>query len=140
MSDRHERSAIARLVAERDMAREEARQLREEMRGMARAFEVNEAAYVHHSMTPEAWNLSKAERAMFLALVNHKTASIIELMTALHFVGGKGEHPKILNVHVCNMRKKLEPFGVKIENIWGVGYRLLDRHKYQRGGADGAAA
>lgn len=32
--------------------------------------------------------------------------------------------PKILDVYVCKMRRKLAPLGVEIETVWGWGYRL----------------
>lgn len=32
--------------------------------------------------------------------------------------------PKIIDVFICKMRKKLTPFGIAIETIWGRGYRM----------------
>lgn len=33
---------------------------------------------------------------------------------------------KIVDVLICKVRKKLFPFSVKVETIWGSGYRLVD--------------
>ena len=33
---------------------------------------------------------------------------------------------KIVDVFVCKIRKKVKPWGVRIETIWGSGYRLVD--------------
>lgn len=31
-----------------------------------------------------------------------------------------------MKVHICHLRNKLEPRGVKINTVWGRGYRLPD--------------
>jgi two-component system cell cycle response regulator CtrA len=31
---------------------------------------------------------------------------------------------KIIDVWVCRMRRKLKPYGITIETVWGQGYRL----------------
>lgn len=33
-------------------------------------------------------------------------------------------NPKMVDVMICNLRKKLRPFGVEIETLWGRGYSL----------------
>lgn len=33
---------------------------------------------------------------------------------------------QIINVLICRLRRALEPFGLEIHNIWGVGYRIDD--------------
>lgn len=32
--------------------------------------------------------------------------------------------PKILDVYVCKINRKLQPHGIKIENVWGRGRKL----------------
>ena len=32
---------------------------------------------------------------------------------------------KIMEVYICKIRKKLKNLGVRIETIWGVGYKLV---------------
>ena len=39
--------------------------------------------------------------------------------------GGKPYNPESLHVHVYRLRSKLAPFGVRIETMVNVGYRLL---------------
>lgn len=34
--------------------------------------------------------------------------------------------PKIVDVYVCKMRKKLQPYGAAVETLWGRGYRMDD--------------
>lgn len=36
---------------------------------------------------------------------------------------------KIIDVFVCKMRRKLTPFGIAIETIWGRGYRMPPESK-----------
>lgn len=36
---------------------------------------------------------------------------------------------KIVDVFLCKLRKKLAPFDIGIETIWGVGYAMNDRAK-----------
>ena len=38
----------------------------------------------------------------------------------LHMMGAK-----TLDVHICKMRKHLQPFGIEIETLWGYGYQLV---------------
>lgn len=35
--------------------------------------------------------------------------------------------PKIIDVKVCHMRKKLEGSGFEIETVWGFGYRMKEK-------------
>lgn len=54
-------------------------------------------------------------------------------------------NPKMVDVLICNLRKKLRVFGIEIETLWGRGY-YLEPHMRQRvldileGGLDSAAA
>ncbi len=35
-----------------------------------------------------------------------------------------GAEPKIVDVYICKIRKKLTPLGVRIDTLWGRGYAL----------------
>jgi two-component system cell cycle response regulator CtrA len=35
-------------------------------------------------------------------------------------------HPKVVDVMVCEVRKKLKPFGITIETVHGIGYVMND--------------
>ena len=37
--------------------------------------------------------------------------------------------PKMVDVVICNIRKRVRPLGVKIETIWGAGYYLEDESR-----------
>lgn len=37
--------------------------------------------------------------------------------------------PQLPKVYICQLRKKLRPFGLEIETIWGDGYRMSPEHR-----------
>lgn len=37
--------------------------------------------------------------------------------------------PKIVDVVICNLRKKLRPFGLEIKTLWGWGYFISKEHR-----------
>lgn len=55
-----------------------------------------------------------------------ETRTKSQLMDALYGLRMTDEEPdqKIIDVFVCRLRRKLKPFGIKIETAWGQGYRL----------------
>jgi two-component system, cell cycle response regulator CtrA len=36
---------------------------------------------------------------------------------------------KIIDVWICKMRRKLQPFGIEIKTCWGVGYEMPESSK-----------
>lgn len=78
-----------------------------------------------------AFNFTPAEARMFIALLRRPQATKGMLHTAsqrLEPVASSEEvsEPKIVDVFICKMRKKLRARGVpiKIDTIWGRGYAL----------------
>lgn len=82
----------------------------------------------------DVWSLSvpgcrftKYEGLLFLHLF--RAAPRIEtrarIMDAL-YAGRCGDEPdeKVVDVFICKLRKKLKDTGLRIESVWGVGYRL----------------
>ncbi|YBV98388.1 helix-turn-helix domain-containing protein [Phyllobacteriaceae bacterium JZ32] len=47
-----------------------------------------------------------------------------QLMAALYWADDEEPLIKIIDVFICKLRKKLRPLDIKIETIWGRGYRL----------------
>ena len=37
--------------------------------------------------------------------------------------------PKLVDVVICHMRKKLKPLGIAIETVWGIGYLITAAHR-----------
>lgn len=81
-------------------------------------------------ITPVDWKLSPSEMRIFGALLARTYINADAAMAVLYRDQGKEEaHVKILDVFVCKLRKKIGPFGITIETIWGTGYRMLPEVK-----------
>lgn len=83
---------------------------------------------------PVEFGLTGSEARVFAHLASRDIATKQSLMMALYSDRADIEpEPKIVDVFVCKMRKKLARYGVTIETVWGQGYRLLSRHEYCTG-------
>ena len=49
----------------------------------------------------------------------------IFLNSALHGVSAT----KTLDVHICHIRRRLEPFRIRIETLWGYGFQMSPAHR-----------
>jgi two-component system, cell cycle response regulator CtrA len=100
-----------RLRGENDELRETVRQLRE--------------ATTEHVELPE-WlpHLSPKERGVLSLLSGGRIVSVDRIMETLYDNREK-EPPdaNIARVWICKLRRKLEPYGVIFENIYGRGYQ-----------------
>lgn len=80
--------------------------------------------------------LTQREMSIFLMLRQRAGAvkSREDIFAGLYWLRAEGEEPtlKIIDVLICKMRKKLNPIGVQIDNIWGAGYRIVP---HSEGGA-----
>lgn len=97
-----------------DYLTEENRQLREAMLGKRAGF-------------PFEWGLTIGEERVLNSLFtapNHKRT-----VQALLFASGvKDEaNPKMIQVRICNLRKKLNPYNIAIKTNWGEGYELSSK-------------
>ena len=74
---------------------------------------------------PPLFGLTGREDALVSLLLAKEVATKDQLHFALygHEVDG-GAEPKIIDVFICKIRKKLKPFGIEIGTMWGRGYRL----------------
>lgn len=84
---------------------------------------------------PVEWRLTGSEAAVFACLAARKMATKVMIHHALY--SGKLEfaEPKIVDVFICKMRRKLKPFGIVIDTYWGEGYGLQNRQQYLRDAA-----
>lgn len=69
-----------------------------------------------------------ATEAAVLATIAGNEAGVRKeaIFNALYALRGAGEVPeiKIVDVYVCKLRKKLADRGLRIETVWGWGYRM----------------
>lgn len=80
---------------------------------------------------PVEWCLTAAECRVFSHLTTREMATKASIMAALYSDRPDDDiEPKIVDVFVCKMRKKLKLFGVEIATVWGQGYALIDRQHY----------
>lgn len=71
------------------------------------------------------FDLTNKEARLVLFMLDGKLRTK-ESMLALLYAGDINDmpEPKIIDVFVCKARRKLNPYGIRIETIWGMGYRL----------------
>lgn len=80
-------------------------------------------AWTQGTIFPLAWSLFQTEQAILVRLASADVAvSIADLAQDRVRTGGpKG---RAVKVHIHNIRKKLEPHGIRINTVRGIGYRL----------------
>lgn len=115
---------------EDDLVRRQQREialLRERIR------QLEEALVPTDIVAPLEWCLTGAEARLFAFLTTREMATKQAIMNAL-YSGRAGDEPeiKIVDVFVCKLRKKIEPFGVDIQTVWGQGYRLAGREQWRK--------
>lgn len=80
---------------------------------------------------PIEWRLTASEARVFAHLTTRVVATKQSIMAAL-YSDRPDDDPemRIVDVFICKIRKKIEPFGVNIQTVWGQGYALTDRAHY----------
>ncbi|MCW2309680.1 helix-turn-helix domain-containing protein [Rhodobium gokarnense] len=100
---------------------------------------VLEDALMETKPLPIEWSLTGAEACVFGVLVNRSMATKDAILAALYRDVGKDEaEPKIVDVFICKLRKKLRLFDVEIRTVWGQGYALAEetRRTFKKGAAE----
>lgn len=81
-------------------------------------------------VAPLAWGLTTHETRVFGVLMVREIASKEQILDIVYDDPLKDKPAvKIVDVFVCKIRRKLEPFGVGIETLWGRGYFLTPETK-----------
>ena len=86
--------------------------------------------FAAHQDVPVQWNLTPSERRVFGVLLSRAVATKDAIMLALY--GDRideGAEPKIADVFICKMRKKLAPWGVMIRTLRAEGWALDERSR-----------
>ncbi len=79
-------------------------------------------------VAPIEWQLTMSEARVISLLLTRDVATKEAILHALY--SDRPEEPpeiKIVDVFICKARKKLAPFGIEIETVWGRGYRIPRR-------------
>lgn len=108
------RHQVVALIEERDTLREQVRQLEELLRPTI--------------ILPAAWRLSRME-ADFLNALRAAAPGMVHrerMMIALYGLSDEPPEPKILDVYLCKVRRRLmeAQTRIQVETIYGRGWRL----------------
>ncbi len=75
---------------------------------------------------PVEWGLTATEQRVLGVLINRPQATKAQIMMGIYRVTGGDDEAdiRIVDVFVCKVRKKLQPFGITIRTLWGAGYAI----------------
>ena len=74
---------------------------------------------------PVAWRLTKQQSRMFVVLMANRIVTPGQMLDAMNYwPGSEMLDSNSLHVQVFNLRRKIEPFGVFIDNVRGIGFSL----------------
>ncbi len=73
---------------------------------------------------PLEWGLTSTEAKVFAHLASRDMVTKRSVMAALYSDRPEEPEPKITDVFICKLRRKLKPFGVSIVTVWGQGWSL----------------
>lgn len=81
---------------------------------------------------PIEWRLTSSEARVFACLASRDLATKQQITLAIYSDRPDDEpEMKIIDVFICKIRRKLRPFNIVISTVWGHGWLLEQRHKYQ---------
>lgn len=84
----------------------------------------------HHP--PVNWNLTQSETIIVRLLAVHKDVTADGIMHVLYSKQPDTErHADTLRVFMCKIRKKLRPFNISIDTVWGRGF-CVDEENWQK--------
>jgi two-component system cell cycle response regulator CtrA len=81
--------------------------------------------------TPLVLRLAGQESRMFGILFKRELVTKVQALDVLygHLPEQDEAQIKIVDVFVCKLRRKLKPFDMSIETVWGQGYRMPSASK-----------
>jgi two-component system cell cycle response regulator CtrA len=71
--------------------------------------------------------LTRAEGVVLTVLMRRDIVSKSQVMAALYAGradGGEEIGQKITDVFICKLRRKLKEYGIGIDTVWGIGWRM----------------
>ena len=84
---------------------------------------------------PSEIGLTRMEARMVSAMVaRDRTCTQAFLILATRDCAGtKADYPdsNLIDAKICHIRRKLRPFGLSIETIWGVGFKLSPESRFR---------
>jgi two-component system cell cycle response regulator CtrA len=98
------------------------RKLEEENDDLRRRIEMLEEQVGVRFESPPQFCFSKNESVIFGLLMKNEIVLRTSMMTELYLHKQDEALIKIVDVWICKMRRKLDPYGIRIETQWGQGY------------------
>ena len=94
----------------------------------ARVIMLEDALYGGEPEYPRGWKLTRQEARFLSVLLTRPGVATREMFYAsLYQQRDDTPDPKIIDVLIHYLRRKLAPFGLEIETVWGRGYRIVDQ-------------
>lgn len=81
---------------------------------------------------PHDWRLTAVEQTIFGLLLKNDEVAKRTIVAFLYGNSAKAAAMKNMDVFIARIRRKTKQAGVKIETIFGVGYRLIDREVWAK--------
>jgi DNA-binding response OmpR family regulator len=80
---------------------------------------------------PLVFGLTNQQAKVLGMLMKREIVTKEMAFTALYGLrtGGADVEIKIIDVFICHVRRKLKPFEIEIETVWGQGYRMSPEAK-----------
>jgi DNA-binding response OmpR family regulator len=85
-----------------------------------------------HIEVPLQFGLTRHEAGALGAIMARPIAFKSTIMAAIYadkVADDETPMEKIIDVFVCKLRKKLDPFGISVETVWGQGYKMSAENK-----------
>ena len=114
-----------------EYSKDENRLLKDENERLRAEIDEFKRQLAHEYSAPREWMLTALEERIVGLLVKSESCSKDMLFNGLYGDRLDQPDPKIVDVFICKIRKKLAPFEIEIETLWGRGYRLSDRSRAQ---------
>ena len=112
---------LRRLIEEKDL---EIATLTERVRDLEKLFKPS-------ALLPPEWQLTAKEADLFCVLLNG-TAVVTKDSAYRALYPDYHVEPKVLDVFICKIRKKLQPYQIRIATVWGRGWYLVDRGRLRQ--------
>jgi len=85
------------------------------------------------SLCVRMFKTTRQQSAVLTVLLKRTEVTKTQIHTVLQenrpLNSDKDTDPKMVDVVICNIRKKLRPFNIEIETVWGTGYLISTRYR-----------
>lgn len=76
-------------------------------------------------IAPSEFGLTRQEQAFLACLLTREMRSHDSILTAISN-GNADVDSRLSQVVACKVRRKLKPYGIDVQRVWGIGYRISE--------------